>query len=425
MGVEGKKLLVLGGTTASLDLLKNANEMGVYTIVAAEDIIEPVRALANESVNISTIDHNALKDFIISNKIDGVFCGPSEFNIRNMLMLCEKVGLPCYTTTEVWDHCANKDFFKEYCRKYGVDCTPEYDISEGSSDAELKAMDYPIIVKPVDGCSSAGITTCSNWTEVRSACIKARAASKRKKIIVEKYIDNQGELFSVRYLLSEGEAFPYFLIDTYIADPINKKSLISHVTLAPSKYSKYYMDNMDMKVRQMLKGMGLKNGTAFIQSLPYNGKIYFHEMGYRLSGGMIFKLTEPLVHINDMKMMIGYALGENYYSKDTMSSINLKYNEYGAQLMIPLLPGKIHRIEGLSHIMKDNRIIDFIQYYHEGDTISEKVIGTLGQHFGRFTMVGNSFDSLMDLIENIQSELKIIDESGNVLNSMTFSKNRV
>ena len=30
MSVKGKKLLILGGTTASLDLVKNAKEMGVY-----------------------------------------------------------------------------------------------------------------------------------------------------------------------------------------------------------------------------------------------------------------------------------------------------------------------------------------------------------------------------------------------------------
>ena len=33
MDLKGKKLLVLGGTTASLDLVRNAKEMGVYTIV--------------------------------------------------------------------------------------------------------------------------------------------------------------------------------------------------------------------------------------------------------------------------------------------------------------------------------------------------------------------------------------------------------
>ena len=33
MSVSGKKLLILGGTSASLDLVKNAKEMGVYTIV--------------------------------------------------------------------------------------------------------------------------------------------------------------------------------------------------------------------------------------------------------------------------------------------------------------------------------------------------------------------------------------------------------
>ena len=31
--VSGKRLLILGGTSASLDLVKMAREMGVYTLV--------------------------------------------------------------------------------------------------------------------------------------------------------------------------------------------------------------------------------------------------------------------------------------------------------------------------------------------------------------------------------------------------------
>ncbi len=36
MSVKGKKLLVLGGTSASLNLVKLAKAMGVYTIVVDE-----------------------------------------------------------------------------------------------------------------------------------------------------------------------------------------------------------------------------------------------------------------------------------------------------------------------------------------------------------------------------------------------------
>lgn len=426
MSLKGKRLLVLGGTTASYDLVKNAKEMGVYTIVTddCEDRIS--KKIADEAAMVSTTDIDGLVKLAKEKNVDGVFCGPSEFNIRNLIRVCEKSGLPCYTDMATWDLCANKDVFKSYCRKFDVDCTPEYDITENTTEEELEKIDYPIILKPVDGCSSAGISVCQKASEVRTAFKKAMDASKCKRIIAEKYIDNGGEIFSVRYMLKDGEAYPYFLMDTYVADPVTRKSLISAFTYAPSKYYDYYMNNMDKNVRKMLKGMGLKNGTAFIQSLPCDGKIYFHEMGYRLSGGMIFKLTEPAANINDMKMMIKFALGEEIFSDEEIAKVDAACTDKkAAQLMVPLNAGTVGEIEGLEEVKKIACIRDFIQYYNVGDTVEERFIGTLGQHFGRFTMIAHTPEEIFDAVEKIQKTLVIKDTDGNILNQLKFNLNRI
>jgi len=123
--IAGRKLLILGGTSASLDLVKNARELGIYTVVTDNNATGVAKEIADEAIGISTVDLDALAEYVKNNGIDGVFCGPSEFNLRNVIALCEREGLPCYTNMQVWDRCANKDVFKSYCRQYGVDCTPE------------------------------------------------------------------------------------------------------------------------------------------------------------------------------------------------------------------------------------------------------------------------------------------------------------
>ena len=423
-----RKLLILGGTTASLNLVKLAKSMGIYTVVVDEaDVSKRVaKQEADAHFEVSTTDIDGLKKLVAEEHIDGVFCGPSEFNIRNMIRLCEASGLPCYTTMEQWNRCANKDEFTECCRKYDVNVPEEYDIHESMTDAELDAIDYPIIIKPVDGCSSIGISVCHRKDEVKNAYQKAMDASTCKRIIAEKYIENGGEIFGARYLVQDGEAYPYLLIDTYVADPINRTSLISAFTLTPSKYSDYYMKNMDQRVRAMIKGMGITKGTVFFQALPFKGEIYFHEMGYRLSGGMIYKLTEPLMGINDMKMMIRCALGGECITKEEVDKIDLKCRgRFGAQLMVPLKAGIIGSVSGLEEAINNPLVTDFIQYYQIGGTVKREFIGTLQQHFGRFTMIAGSEEEIQKAVQEIQGKLSILDTDGIKMNALQFDLSRL
>ena len=422
MSVAGKRLLVLGGGTATLDLVKNAKEMGVYTVVTDNLQGGVAKDIADETAFISTTDYDELAALVKEKKIDGVFCGPSEFNIRNLIRFCEKTGLPCYTDMQVWDRCANKDEFKQFCIDNGVDCPKRFDITEDSTDEELDAVDYPVIVKPVDGSSSNGISVSFDKSTLREACRFAMSYSKCGRIIVEKYIENGGALFGARYILLNGEAYPYLLIDTYIA---GGGSLISHFTYTPSKHADYYMKNMDANVRAMLKNMGLKHGTAFFQALPYNGKIYLHEMGYRLSGGMLFKLTQPLMGINDMKMMIRFALGEEMCTAEELEKLDVRQtNKVGAQLNVPLSVGEIGAIKGLEELKAMPCVKDFIQYYHVGDSILPKHIGTLGQHFGRFTLVADSREEIEAAVSRVNAELLISDVNGKRMNEILFDFSR-
>lgn len=119
---KNKKLLVLGGTSASVDLVKTAKKMGVYTIVTDDQDFGVAKEIADETLNISTTDISALARFVKSRKIDGVFCGPSEFNIRNAMKVAHLSRLPFYATEEQWNICSNKESFKELCREFSVPC---------------------------------------------------------------------------------------------------------------------------------------------------------------------------------------------------------------------------------------------------------------------------------------------------------------
>lgn len=425
MKLEGKRLLVLGGGMASYDLVRVAKSMGIYTIVT-DNAVEngAAKQIADEVADVSTADIDALIALAREKQVDGVFSGPSEFNLRNVIRVCEKAGYPCYSNMQTWNNCANKDSFKQFCRDYGVNCVPEFSVSEDSDEESLKAVDFPVIVKPVDSCSSAGITICRDWTTLRDACKYARSNSIRGEIIIEKYIENDCRLCTVSYLFKDGVPTLYFVMDEYCvteaANPFNV------ACISPSIYTEYYLENMDKNVQKMLMGMGIRNGTAFIQTLPYQGKLYFMEMGFRMDGGMMFKLMEPQQGINDLKMLIRYAVGGEICSDEELKNIRLLDNPISCgQVSIIVNPGKIARIEGVEESVKLPCVTDILPYYRVGDTVPEHVRNTLGQKILRYTIIANSAEEYVETVKRIQSLVRVFDDKGQPMQTMAFDVERM
>lgn len=427
MSLKGKRLLILGGTYSTFDMVKLAKSLGVYVVVTDSSPDSSItKELADEVATVSTSDIESLVSLVKEKNIDGAFCGPSEFNIGNLVKLCKDAHLPCYCTPEQWELCSNKKTFKEYCIRNNVPTAQEYVFKDFECEGFDKDVEYPVIVKPVDGCSSKGISICYNRQDVLKAYDYAINNSACKHVIIEQYLDNGGSIFSFRYILNNGDYYPYLTFDTYIVDPIERKYLISAFTYIPSRLTDFFKENLDANVRRMFADMGLKNGVAFIQSIPYKGKIYCHEMGYRLSGGMIYKITQPLMNINDMEMMLRYALGEPLISDIEIERIKrVKYDQSIAQLMIPLNCGTIKSINGLEEIMKMEGVDDLLQYYHVGDTIEQKHIGTLNQHFCRFTLHADSLEGIIKIVEEIQKILVIESTEGKSMYTMLFDTHRL
>ena len=424
--LQHKKILILGGTIASYDLVKLAKEMGVYTYVADDQACGVAKDIADEKVRISTTDVEALSRFVKDNHIDGVFCSPSEFNIPNAIRLCEETGLPFYASKEQWDLCNDKRRFKQFCQNNGLPYITDHFHQGDDKSIVCSECQFPVIVKPADGSGSHGISVCYSTTQLSAAIDKALKHSRSGRLLIEKYLDNGGRLFSFRYLLNDGACYPYLLMDTYVADPTDKKYLISAFSYAPSEYAEEFMAHTDQKIRATIQEMGLKNGTVFAQAIPFDGEYYCHDMGYRLSGGITYHISEALTGINDMKMMLRYALGGPICTPEEISQIDpISKGKVIGQLMIPLMNGTIASIQGMSRLENDPAVLHHIQYYHEGDTIAAEDLGTLSQQFARIYIVADNKEQLVSHINRIQDTISIKDTRGNEMFVLRFDTDRL
>lgn len=412
-----KKLLVLGGESSTVDVVKIAHELGYYVTVASRSERGEAKDLADEKILCDLEDYDTLVQYIKENNVDGVMTGPSEFHTLNMIRVCKRAGLRCYVNEEQWTQCANKELYKSNCRKHNVPCIPEFDPEKPES------FRFPVVVKPVDGCSSKGISMCYNVEEFYKAKELALKYSDSGKILVEKFICNNGYGVSCWYVANQGDIRLSLFGDKYCVD--TERAMISAVSISPSKLIDDYVERVNPNVIEMFKSIGVENGSLFMQAMPEED-IYFHDMGLRMSGGLIFKLTEPITGINDMRMMIRYAVGDSFSTQEEMEKVDpYLHGKYAVSFCVPLNVGTIKSIEGMEQISMIPTLTAITQYYHEGDTISEDKIGTLMQHFGRFKFVTDSYDEIIKTIEYIQNTLKIIGLNGENLIYKYFDVNRL
>lgn len=404
---EGKRLLLLGSSIWK-DIIKQwAESNGVYLIFAGL-YAAPLDDIADEHYRIDTTNADEMEPFIKEHQIDGIFMGGSEFIISNTCDYINKFNYPCYCTKNQWDKCQNKLGFKEMCREYGVPCVQEFSVDE-----DPNTYDYPIIVKPTDSCAAKGISVCQTPAEYKIAIEHALEYSSEKKIIIEKFIENNGTTMAVKYIAVDGELYLEAVGDRYVLDHERGRALITAGAFYPSKYVDMYIRDVDEKVKAMFKGIGIKNGSLFLEAIANDQGIWFYEMGLRISGGMTWKITEKTCGVNELKMLLNHAVSGKMCSADDISKINPYLNGYfSASISVPLKVGTIGKVLGMEYVSKIEEVGEIIQYWKEGESILPKHQATLEQLFARIPIIVKGKDRLIEIMHQIREYISVKDING-------------
>lgn len=413
--LKGKKLLVLGGSASNVQLVRFAQQMGAFVVVTDNKENRPGKEAADGSALISTDDYDALCQYIKDNHIDGVATGAGEWNVVNAMRLCKKANLPYYADERLWDICQDKRNFKDCCKKYGVPTVPEFSIAHRPTP-----KDYPVIVKPVDGCSSRGISICYNEEDLNKAIDYALSLSQSSNVIIEKYIDNGGVTIDAKYVVIDGKCYLEAFGERYVLE----NGLITAISFYPSSLIDRFLERVHPPVQKMFEGLGYKNGVFFFQAIPDGEEIYVYEMGLRVSGGMIYNMTEAVGCNNVMKMLIYHSLTGKMCELEDLKLIDPYFNgKKASTVALPLRLGTIAHIEGLEKVKKMHGVVDVTVYYGEGHECVAKHINTLDQLFARIIVAGDNDENLFETLKKIRKTVKVTDaDSQNMIIWTTFDR---
>lgn len=408
--VKGKKLLVLGGTNLSCEIIKEAKAMGAYVIVTDYHKDSPGKRLADKSFDISVADVNKVVELINKEHIDGVITGFADSILMYYLDICEAAGLPCYASREQIEISTNKAKFKKLCREHDVPVVKEYDIHSPLTIEDVKEIRFPVVVKPVDNSGSRGVFICRNENELIEGYNKALIFSTSGQVIVEDLMS--GDEVTIFYILQDEQVQLIAMADKYTTIQYGGVPTQPSAYIYPSKYLTSYKNLLDEKVKKMFKSRCFKNGILFIQSFVKNGQCIFYEMGYRLTASLEYKIEDKIIGVNPLKLLINYALTGQMSKVDLGRIINPDFNSFGCNVTFSAKPGRIGAIKGVQDVLKIPGVLDVVNSHELGDEIPSSAEGTFSQIVSRVFAEADSIEHLVSVIDSITSTLKIYRDDG-------------
>lgn len=404
--LTNKKLLILGGNALSVDIVKQANKMGVHTIVTDWNSVKvsPAKLYATEYWDISLLDYDTLLAKIKEEHIDGIITGFTDSYLLPYQYLCEKCGLPCYATKQQFEVTLDKAVFKSTCQQYGVPTVPEYSINDFNKDAISKSN--KVILKPVDNSGSRGICICDTPESFDKKLEYAQSFSMKKQVIIEQYMDCDDVSFE--YKIQNGEVFLSAICDREIYKTTEFGSITSRL-IYPSRHTNTYLQHMDGKVINMFRNMQLSNGVLFMQAFVKDNQFYFYEMGYRLSGGRHYIFTENQNTTNACKELIQFALLGSMAEQHLSQVANPLFPDLCVQVSLICASETISEIDGWEYITNLPQVIDATRYYELGDTIGQQ--GTTASIFARLHLVCKDKEQYNTVLQDIKSNLKVYNKN--------------
>lgn len=303
-----KKILVLGGARAQLNLIRIAKEMGIYTVVVGTAGNYPGYKIADEYKPVDIFDKKGVLKIARELEINGISMVCSDFGLSTVGYVCDKMGLSGISEYSA-EVSSNKMRMKELFEKADVK-TAKYNIIKNDKDAIKASNDlaFPIIVKAVDLQGSRGIYICEDPQSLMLNYKKSIAESRVDYCLAEEFLI--GEEFGAQAFVYNGEVL--FVL------PHGDKTIAINSSQVPMYHYIPYMEGnvelnrkVDRICRKAIKALALDNCAVNIDLILKDGEPYVIEIAGRAGANCLPEMVSAKYGINYYKMVVLCAMGDD------------------------------------------------------------------------------------------------------------------
>ncbi len=314
-----KKLLLLGGLRYLIPVIKEAKELGYYTITCDYLPENIAHQYSDEYHNVSITDKTAVLELSRELEIDGIMSFAVDPGVVTAAYVAEELGLPGCPLKSV-EILQNKGLFRAFLEKHNFNVPQAKAFTTYSAAVEeISGFWFPLIVKPVDSAGSKGVSKIESLSELESAIDLAVLNSVSNTFIVEEFIEAKG-------YASDSDGFSLngkLEVVTFSNQYFNAKSENPYTPSAYSWPSSISIANQDLLREELQRLISLLElGTSLYNievRVDLKGKPYIMEVSPRGGGNRLSEMVKNASGINLIKYAIRGAMGEDFSINDKVN----------------------------------------------------------------------------------------------------------
>lgn len=415
---SGHRLLILGSMDEFVDLVRQAKQRGIYTVVCDGYEDGPAKSVADKAYLEDIRNTSAIAEICRDENIDGIVASFSDILAECMIDIADEAGLPAYLKPDQEKYLREKTLMKRMFEELGIKTARHREVSRSSLEDDMDGLSFPVVVKPVNGYGSHGVFVASGIDEVRSRFEAAASQSSFDTLIVEEYFE--GPEFNIMTWVAGGEAHVLSVADRQKAlFEVGELPQVVRIVY-PSSYTNEVLSEATDIATKIAKYVGLQDGPLCIQAF-YDGAggLVVCEAAGRIFGyeHELLALTSCLT-VEELLLDCAYDI-ESARRKVAAHSPYL--SGCAAGLYFHGKDGVVADTSKLDSLEKVDGVVEYHPYYHEGDRVSH---GRGSKPYAaRFYVKGCSREEVDEASRLIFSEASLAGESGaELLKNVAFEE---
>ncbi len=396
-----KKLLLLGGISYLIPVIKKAKALGHYVITCDYLPENIAHKYSDEYHNVSIIDKDAVLNLAKELQIDGIMSFAVDPGVITAAYVAEKMGLPSPGPYESVKILQDKGLFRAFLQNHDFNC-PKYKsyTSPKLAVEEFDEADLPVIVKPVDSAGSKGVTKVVRKEDLRKAVDYALQLSPSKTFIIEEFLELKGYQSGADSFAVDGE-FKFISFDNQRFDKNSPNPYTPAAHTWPSSISQEKQSYLANELQRLIHLLKMKSSIYNIEVREAtNGKVYIMEVSPRGGGNRLAEIIEYATGVDLISNGIKASLGEELDEIPPAS-----YNRYWIlKILYSNKTGVFEKVE-INPTINDN-VYEIELRVKSGDKVesflgAQNAIGTIVLNF-------NDQKQMDEVMGNIIEYVKVI-----------------